>query len=200
MTRAGVIAGLALLLAGCGSNGAGAPAAATGGSGGRGGSGAGGTAGAGGQPGAGACQLQAIPSASAGMVSWRDNGTPVCALVAITVRTVATLADTISIDATTADGRGIDVALSAYPGPLGGTYGCQTGNGTTQPNVMLEILGQRTSGFSPMSDCTITIGFTNDSAGVQHAQGTFSGTVTGDGGTDTITEGAFDVTVTLLGG
>ena len=50
------------------------------------------------------------------------------------------------------------------------------------------------------TSCTITICFTTDSAGAQHEQGTFSGTVTGDGGTDVITDGMFDVTVAQQGG
>jgi hypothetical protein len=115
-------------------------------------------------------------------------------------RTPATAADTIEIDAPSTTNTVIDIALSSYNGPLGGTYSCQPGNGITAPNVMFEVGGLETGGFAAMSSCTVTIAFTTDSAGTEHAQGTFSGTVTGDGGTDVITDGTFDITVTLQDG
>ena len=115
-------------------------------------------------------------------------------------RNPATLADTIEIDAPSTTDHAIDIALSSSNGPLGGTYSCQTGNGSTAPNVMFGVTGLVSGGFATMSNCTITIAFTTDSAGIEHAQGTFSGTVTGDGGTDVITDGTFDITVTLQGG
>jgi hypothetical protein len=136
---------------------------------------------------------------SSGPFSWRDNGTLQCATLVLTGRQTATVADNLEIDTATAS-TGIDLLMSSYNGPLGGTYSCQTGNGTTEPNVLMEITGLARRGIAAASSCTITISFTTDSAGVQHAQGTFSGTVTGDGGTDLITDGMFDVTIAQQGG
>lgn len=51
-----------------------------------------------------------------------------------------------------------------------------------------------------MSGRTVDITFTTDSAGVEHAQGTFSATATGDGGTVTITDVMFDISVSQTGG
>jgi hypothetical protein len=51
--------------------------------------------------------------------------------------------------------------------------------------------------------CSVTVGFSADSAGTPHAEGTFSGTVASDaidGGTYAITDGVFDLMVTLPGG
>jgi hypothetical protein len=195
MTKRLVTAGLILALAGCGSSGG------TTGTGGSGAAAAGGHPGGGQGGGAGTlcAALIGTSGTSMGTVSWTDNGTPECAFLAIVDRTPATLADTIEIDATTESGAAIDIAISSYSGPLGGTYTCQPGNGTSAPYVAL-IVASSNGGGSTTSDCSVAIDFTTDSAGTEHAQGTFSGTVTGDGGTHVITDGAFDVTVTVNGG
>jgi hypothetical protein len=197
-----VSVGLLLVFGGCGSSGE----TADGGSGGKGGGASSGAAGHGGRSGktdagVSTCPaLIAITGFSVGTISWLDNGTLECGALVLAQRNPATLADTIEIDAPSTTDRGVDIVLSSYNGPLGGTYSCQTGNGLTAPNVMFEVTGLETGGFAAMSACTITIAFTTDSAGTEHAHGTFSGTVTGDGGTDVITDGTFDITVTLQGG
>jgi hypothetical protein len=147
----------------------------------------------------GCVPVPATSGGSSGTFSWKDNGAPQCATFILTGRQTGTLTDAFQIDTATAS-TGIDMLLSSYNGPLGGTYSCQTGNGTTQPSVLMEITGVARRGIAEASPCTITIGFTTDGAGAQHAQGTFSGTATGDGGTDEITAGMFDVTVAQQGG
>jgi hypothetical protein len=202
MARVIVSVGLLLALGGCGSS-SGTSDGGSGGTSGAAGHGGGGSGGASGNTDGGATTcppLVAITGFSTGTLSWRDNGTLECGASVLAERNPATLADTIEIDAPSTTAHVIDIALSSYNGPLGGTYSCQTGNGLTAPNVMLEVAGLKSGGFAAMSDCTITISFTTDSAGTEHAQGTFSGTVTGDGGTDVITDGTFDITVTLQGG
>jgi hypothetical protein len=134
-----------------------------------------------------------------GTFGWRDNGTLQCATFVLTGHETGTTTDAFQVDTATAS-TGIDMTMSSYDGPLSGPYSCQTGNGTTQPNILMEITGLARRGIAQASSCTITIGFTTDSGGVQHAQGTFSGTATGDGGTDEITDGMFDVTVPQQGG
>ena len=185
-----VSVGLLLALGGCGSS----SGTSDGGS--------GGTSGAAGHGGSSTCPalVEIGGITSTGTLSWRDNGTLECGGSVLAQRNPATLADTIEIDAPSTTNTVIDIALSSYNGPLGGTYSCQTGNGLTAPNVMFLVAGLETGGFAAMSACTITIAFTTDSAGTEHAQGTFSGTVAGDGGTDVITDGTFDITVTLQGG
>lgn len=183
---------LMMELAGCGGGGSGPQR------------GTGGTA-TGGAGGATSCPpVVTATTAASGMMTWKDNGALECAFVVLAVRTTATLADTLELDAVTAStgtapNLGVDIALSSYSGPLGGTYTCQPGNGS-QANVMFEVLGQRTTGFAAMSDCTVTIELSADGTGAQRARGTFSGTVTGTGGTDTVTDGSFDLSVTVTGG
>ena len=195
-TRAIVTVGMLLVLGGCGSSGG----TADGGSG-----GTSGAAGHGGEPGktdgsaASCAPASGTSGTSVGTFSWRDNGTLQCATLVLTGRQSGTTVDNFIIDTATAS-TGIDMSMASYNGLLGGTYSCQTGNGTTQPNILMEITGLARRGIAAATSCTITIGFTTDSAGVQHAQGTFSGTATGDGGTDVITEGMFDVTVDQQGG
>jgi hypothetical protein len=183
---------LALASAGCSVG----PSHHDGGSGGMGGLGAGG---GGGQSDGGPAMcppIQTTGGSTSGTMSWNDNGTQQCGLVVIVLRSTAPSTDTLTIDAATADSHAIYLTVSSHGSPLGGTYSCQQGNGTTDPSVSLEIMGFQTSGFAAMSDCSITLGFTTDSAGVEHAHGTFSGMLTTDGGTDTITDGIFDLTDT----
>ena len=203
MARAIVSVGLLLALGGCGSS-SGTSDGGSGGTSGAAGHGGGGSGGTSGNTDGGATTCPALVEiggiTSIGTLSWRDNGTLECGASVLAQRNPATLADTIEIDAPSTTAHAIDIALSSSNGPLGGTYSCQTGNGSTAPNVMFEVTGLKSGGFAAMSACTITIAFTTDSAGTEHAQGTFSGTVTGDGGTDVITDGTFDITVTLQGG
>jgi hypothetical protein len=203
MARAIVSVGLLLALGGCGSS-SGTLDGASGGTSGAAGHSSGGSGGSSGNTDGGASTCPALVEiggiTSIGTLSWRDNGTLECGASVLAQRNPATLADTIEIDAPSTTAHAIDIALSSSNGPLGGTYSCQTGNGSTAPNVMLEVTGLESGGFAAMSACTITIAFTTDSAGTEHAKGTFSGTVTGDGGTDVITDGMFDITVTLQGG
>src|SRR5579862_1148582 len=128
------MAGLLFALAGCGSGGG---ATGTGGSGGTNGTGGAGGAhpgggGQGGSAGTTCAMFTGLAGTSTGTVGWKDNGTQECAELAIVVRTPATLADTIEIDASSGLAA-LDIALSSYSGPLGGTYSCQPGNGTTAP-------------------------------------------------------------------
>ena len=123
----------------------------------------------------------------------------VCPLLAIVQRTTSSLVDTFALDSSSASSYAVDITLSSYNGLLNGTYTCQDGNGTTAPYVYLGFISPSGSGMAPAAGCTINITFTTDAAGVEHAQGTFSGTVIGTAGAEAITEGTFDVTVTQTG-
>jgi hypothetical protein len=171
--------GLLLALAGCGSS-SGSPAGKTDGS------------------ASGCGPVTAASGASAGTFSWKDNGTPQCATFILTGRQTGTAVDQFEVDTATARGA-INMMLRTLSGTLGGTYSCQSADGGVNSDVLLQVTGVARPGITAASSCTITIGFTTDSAGTQHAQGTFSGTATSDGGTDVITDG-FDVTIEPLGG
>ncbi|HLK88766.1 MAG TPA: hypothetical protein VKZ18_02670, partial [Polyangia bacterium] len=162
-----------------------------------------GTTGTGGS-GGGACTTRSGADASSGeSLSWKDNGTPACAANASVVRRTTALVDTTQIYGATSANLSVDIVLSSYAGPLGGTYTCRSGDGGTAPNVTFDYVGSHGGGTATMSQCSVTIAFTQDTAGVQHATGTFSGTVASDaidGGTYVITDGAFDLPVTLTGG
>jgi hypothetical protein len=181
-TRAmGVAAGgLLLALAGCGSSG-GSPSGKTDGS------------------ASGCGPVTAASGASAGTFSWKDNGTPQCATFILTGRQTGTAVDQFEVDTATARAA-INMNLRTFSGPLGGTYSCQAADGGANSDVSFQVTGVARPGITAASSCTITIGFTTDGAGTQHAQGTFSGTATSDGGTDVITDGMFDVTIEPLGG
>ena len=177
----GVVAGgLLLVLAGCGSS-SGSPSGKTDGS------------------ASGCGPVTAASGASAGTFSWKDNGTPQCATFILTGRQTGTTVDQFEVDTATARAA-IDMMVRTLNGQLGGTYSCQAADGGANSDVLLQVTGVARPGITAASSCTITIGFTTDSAGTQHAQGTFSGTATSAGGTDVITDGMFDVTVEPQGG
>jgi hypothetical protein len=161
-----------------------------------------GTGGSGGR--GGTCTTRSGVDASSGeSLSWKDNGTPACAVGASVSRQTTALVDTIQIYGATSTSQSVDIVLSSYSGPLGGTYSCQPGDGATAPKVTFSYVGSHGGGSAMMSQCSVTISFGQNSAGIQNAQGTFSGTVASDaidGGTYAITDGVFDLPVTLTGG
>jgi len=155
--------------------------------------------------GAGVCGTKdgGFGTPSGGSITWEDNGMPDCAFTGYAARNMGTVADAIEIYAATRDTKSVNIALSSYSGPLGGTYTCQPGNGTTDPKVTFDYVGSHGGGLAAMSECSVTISFSEDGAGTQQAEGTFSGTVASDaidGGTYEITLGVFDLTVTPTGG
>jgi hypothetical protein len=147
----------------------------------------------------GCVPVPATSGGSAGTFSWKDNGTPQCATFILTGRQTGTAVDQFEVDTATARAA-INMMLRTLSGPLGGTYSCQAADGGANSDVSLQVTGVASPGITAASSCTITIGFTADSTGMQHAQGTFSATAIGNGGTDVITDGMFDVTVEMQGG
>ena len=155
--------------------------------------------------GAGVCVTRdgGLGTPSSGSMSWEENGMPACAFTVYATRNMGTVADAFQIDAETRNNKSVTIILSSYSGPLGGTYTCQPGNGTTDPKVTFDYFGGYGGGPAAMSECSVTVSFSEDSAGTPQAKGTFSGTVASDaldGGTLDITAGVFDLTVTLTGG
>jgi hypothetical protein len=155
--------------------------------------------------GAGVCGTKdgGFGAPSGGSMSWQENGMPDCALTGYAARDMGTAADVIQIYAETKDAKSVNIVLSSDSGPLGGTYTCQPGNATTAPKVTFDYVGSHGGGSAAMSECSVTVSFSEDSAGTQQAKGTFSGTVASDaidGGTYDITDGVFVLTVTPTGG
>ncbi len=155
--------------------------------------------------GAGVCATKdgGFGAPGGGSMSWEDNGTPACALTGYAARSMGTAADTLQIYAATRDTKSVDIVLSSYSGALNGTYTCQPGNGTTDPKVTFDYVGSHGGGSAAMSGCSVTVSFSEDSAGTQHVEGTFSGTAASDaidGGTYNITGGVFALPVTPTGG
>jgi hypothetical protein len=200
MTRAmanlGLGAAIVAALGGCGSSGRSSDGGGHGGVGGIAGkAGAGGTGGAGGTTDmdAGACgpAVGLGGVSTAGTVSWFDNGFPQCAALIETTRTTSTTSDFIGVIAVSVDSQySIDVIVSTDGAPLGGSYSCN-GSIAVPPYTMLGIIDPDENGTA--DTCTITI--TSAGSATTHAQGTFSGTISGDGATRTITNGVFDVVI-----
>ena len=191
MANLGLGAALVVAMGGCGSSGLPSDGGGHGGAGGTGG-GAGGGGGTTDMD-AGACgPAPGIGGVStAGTVSWLDDGIPQCAALIETTRTTSTTSDFIGVIAVGVDSAySVDIIVSTAGAPLGGSYSC-SGGIAVPPYTMLGIIDPDENGSA--DTCTITI--TSAGSTTTHAQGTFSGTISGDGATRTITNGVFDVVV-----
>jgi hypothetical protein len=126
---------------------------------------------------------------TSGTVSWLDDGIPQCAALIETTRTTAPT-EFLGVIAVGLDSQySVDVIVSTDGTPISGSYSC--GSTPAAPDVMLGIIDPDENGSA--DTCTITI--TNPGSAAARAQGTFSGTISGDGATRTITNGVFDVAV-----
>src|SRR5206468_12607797 len=105
-----------------------------------------------------------ISRGSIGSASWKDDGTPFCGFGASVARSTTTAADRIQIAVSTRLSQSVDIVVTSYSRPLGGTYSCQPGNGTTAPAVIFDYVGTHGGGFAKISDCSVTFGFSEDSA------------------------------------
>jgi len=126
-----------------------------------------------------------------GMMTWDSNGSSECALIVEASRTTDSAMDSLDVDGATSSGVAVDIVVASYVGPLGGTYSCATDGGFNEEVIFIYGLGT-------IADCTVTI--TQAGSGNVDAQGTFSATGVGDAGTFTITNGVFDVPVTVTDG
>ena len=171
-------------VAGCGPSGGGKPdASGTAGAGG-GGGGSGGNGGGGGSAGA----------TSGGVVTWNENGTPHTATVAGGSRVRSAASDTIQIVGADAAGTAVTLDVATPVPPLTpGSFAC----GSTSTADPIVSIAYTNSGGGQMPTCTIVISTLGDTTG-SHATGTFNATVPlRSGGTATITNGVFDVTLTV---
>jgi hypothetical protein len=157
-------------LAGCGGGGSTADGSATG------------TAGTGG-------------AAAGKLLTWKENGAAHMALVASAARVKSATSDIVQVSGGEGSGTALSFGVAVQPPPLAaGTY---TFNGGTGYPIVSMSYG--VGGVSSSIPTAISIVFTalGDTTGA-HAVGTFTATLPfGDGTTKTITDGKFDLALTV---
>jgi len=126
-----------------------------------------------------------------GTMSWDSGGTSECAFLVEATHATDSAMDFLEIVGSTSSEVAIDITVVSYAGPLGGTYSCATDAG---PDVLVTFI----YGMASLSECTITIA--QAGSATLDAQGTFSAIGVADAGSVTITNGVFDVPVTVPDG
>jgi hypothetical protein len=127
-----------------------------------------------------------------GAITWLDDGTPRALSTAEAVRRTDKTGDTLEIVGV--DLQGIYNLTIAVAGPmaLAGPYTCSTANG----NADLAEITYTQKVLMP-STCTVTVvAPTPADGGTPHVTGTFSFDITKEAGTESITDGRFDLPVT----
>ena len=136
-------------------------------------------------------------SAGAGsgdVFTWNANGTLHTATIAGASRVKSAPSDTITIIGGDASGTAVTLGVTMPVPPLApGSFACAPVS-TTEPTAMMSYTNNDNS---QMETCTIILSTVGDTTG-SRATGTFSGTVPlKSGGSATITNGVFDVTLTV---
>jgi hypothetical protein len=190
MRRLGKAVGVLALLAlsGCGSSGTAADAGPHGSAGSTGAAGAKGGAGSVGSTG-GAGADGGVPT---GEITWLDDGTPHALGIALATRLIGNMTD--SLEIVGVDTTGTYSLTIAVGGPmtLGGTYTCSLVNNANIAEITY------TSRVLIPSSCMVMVTLTTDAdGGAPHATGTFSFDITKEAGTESITDGRFDIPVTM---
>jgi hypothetical protein len=149
-----------------------------------GGGGSGGNGGGGGSAGA----------ASGDVFTWKESGTLHTATVAGASRVKSAPSDTITIIGGDASGTAVTLGVTTPVPPLTpGSFACGAIS-NTEPTALMSYTNNDSS---QMETCTIVLSTVGDTTG-SRATGTFSGTVPlKSGGSATITNGVFDVTLTV---
>jgi hypothetical protein len=124
-----------------------------------------------------------------GAITWLDAGTPHALGIAEAVRRIGNMTD--SLEIVGVDPQGTYSLSIGVGGPmtLGGTYTCSF----STPNIA-EITYRS---FVP-STCMVMVTLTTGAdGGAPHVTGTFSFDITKEAGTESITDGRFDIPVTM---
>jgi hypothetical protein len=186
LVRAIVVAVLAVPA--CGSSGSATDAGGHGSAGATGTAGASGGAGSGGLAG-GAGHDGGVP---VGEITWLDDGTPHALPTALAVRRTDNLSDTLEVVGIDTQGTYSLTIAVAGPMALAGPYTCSTANGNAD---LAEIT--YTSRLLMPSSCMVMVTLTTGAdGGAPHATGTFSFDISKEAGTESITDGHFDIPVT----
>jgi hypothetical protein len=130
-----------------------------------------------------------------GTFTWKDGGTIHTALFASGARVTSAGLDMVQVTGSDA-GAAVSFGVSLRPPPLlPGAYACSDNGAATGRIVSIDYTIGTVSGLAPT--CAITLTSFGDSTGT-HATGTFSATVPlSDGTTRMITDGAYDVPLTV---
>jgi hypothetical protein len=177
-----VVAVAWLAIPACGSSGTTTDAGAHGSAGATGGAGSGGLTGGAGHDGG-------VPT---GEITWLDDGTPHGLALALATSLMGNTTNSLEI-------AGIDPAgtyslsiLVGGPMALGGTYTCSLVNNANIAEITY------TSRVLIPSRCMVMLTLTTGAdGGAPHATGTFSFDITKEAGTESITDGRFDIPVTM---
>jgi hypothetical protein len=180
LVRAVVVAVAVLAVPACGSSGTATDAGAHGSAGSTGGAGQ--TGGAGHDAG--------VPT---GEITWVDDGTPHGLALALATSLMGNMTNSLEIVGVDPQGTYDLSILVGGPMPLGGTYTCSLANNNAD---LAEIT--YTSRVLIPSSCTVMVTLTTGAdGGAPHATGTFSFDISKEAGTESITDGHFDVPVMM---
>jgi hypothetical protein len=130
-----------------------------------------------------------VPPGGAGL-SWKDNGTMLTATFATGTRTKSSMLDMLQVVGANSAERAVALGVSTRPPLVPGTYTC---NASATNGVVVTIVVDEATMWS---GCTITIGTLGETTGTR-ATGSFSATFTDAGNTKTVTDGLFDVALTV---
>ncbi len=125
--------------------------------------------------------------------TWKESGTLHTATIAGGSRVKSAASDTIQIIGGDAAGTAVTLGVSTPVPPLTpGSFACRPTSGT-EPSAFMSY----TNNGGGEETCTIVLSTFGDATG-SRATGTFSGTVPlASGGSAVITDGVFDVTLTV---
>ena len=133
-------------------------------------------------------------AASGDVFTWKENGTLHTATLAGASRVKSAPSETMTIIGGDASGTAVTLGLATPVPPLTpGSFACGAVS-NTEPTALMSYTNNDSS---QMATCTIVLSTVGDTTG-SRATGTFSGTVPlKSGGSATITDGVFDVTLTV---
>ncbi len=128
-----------------------------------------------------------------GEITWVDDGTPHALPTALAVRRIGNMSDSLEIVGVDLQGT-YDLTIAvAGPMALAGPYTCSTANG----NADIADLTHTPPVLRP-TRCTVSVVLPTDAdGGTPHATGTFSFDIAKEAGTESITDGHFDIPVMM---
>jgi hypothetical protein len=129
------------------------------------------------------------------LLSWKENGVAHSALVASAARVKSAASDILQVSGGESSGTALSFGVAMQPPPLEvKTYDFNGGTGYPIVSMSYGVGGVSSSVPTAISIVFTALGDTTGS----HAAGTFTATLPfGDGTTKTITDGKFDLTLTV---
>jgi hypothetical protein len=132
--------------------------------------------------------------AGMGTMTWKENGATKTSSFASAARVTSAQSDMVQVTGSNGDPTALSFGVAVKPPPLvPGTYACF---GASYPIVSMTYLSKGASSGA-MGSCSIVISTVGDVAG-SHITGTFTATLPLDNGTTkTLTDGKFDLALTV---